>query len=197
MCFSKLNLPSHTEDHTCDPRDNRILNDAQSSSSFLQEMRRSPIIWRKAPGPLKNEKTYPLLFVAGVDKLLPMSNLKFVLLQYSQPLGSNADSYLLAANKPHCTVSTVFLYFNIVHQKLHPSQFALFFGIGLSYKPFLRRCSLLWWTWAPCWSWKEHRAWSGRSIASCIFLFFSMVERAAAAHSSVDRQLFVGCVRIT
>lgn len=40
----------------------------------------------------------------------------------------------------------------------------MFFGIGLSYKPFLRRCSLLWWIWAPCWSWKEHKAWSGRSI---------------------------------
>lgn len=32
---------------------------------------------------------------------------------------------------------------------------------------------------------------------SCIVLFFSMIVRATAAHSSVDRQVFVGCVRIT
>lgn len=39
----------------------------------------------------------------------------------------------------------------------------LFLGIGLSYMPFFSRCSLLWWIWAPCCSWKEHRAFSGLS----------------------------------
>lgn len=37
----------------------------------------------------------------------------------------------------------------------------LFVGIGLSYMPFFRRCSLLWWIWAPCSSWKEQRAFRG------------------------------------
>ncbi len=39
----------------------------------------------------------------------------------------------------------------------------LFLGMGLSYMPFFRRCSLLWWIWAPCCSWKEHRAFRGLS----------------------------------
>lgn len=39
----------------------------------------------------------------------------------------------------------------------------LFVGIGLSYMPFFRRCSLLWWIWAPCSSWKEQRAFRGLS----------------------------------
>lgn len=37
----------------------------------------------------------------------------------------------------------------------------LFLGMGLSYKPFFSRCSLLWWIWAPCSSWNEHRALRG------------------------------------
>lgn len=39
----------------------------------------------------------------------------------------------------------------------------LFFGMGLSYMPFFSRCSLLWWIWAPCWSWKEQSAFRGLS----------------------------------
>lgn len=39
----------------------------------------------------------------------------------------------------------------------------LFVGMGLSYMPFFRRCSLLWWIWAPCSSWKEQRAFRGLS----------------------------------
>lgn len=39
----------------------------------------------------------------------------------------------------------------------------LFLGMGLSYMPFFRRCSLLWWIWAPCSSWKEHKALRGLS----------------------------------
>lgn len=37
----------------------------------------------------------------------------------------------------------------------------LFLGMGLSYKPFFSRCSLLWWIWAPCSNWNEHRAFKG------------------------------------
>lgn len=137
----------------------------------------------------------------------------------------------------------------------------LFLGIGLSYMPFFSRCSLLWWIWAPCCSWNEHRAlrglsktwthrwrmesdeyykkkkhlfsndtftsllWFHTSHPLCVNLnviiqsvgqkawqmrshdhnyftswmssFLSRMDRATAAHSSVDRQMLEGCVRIT
>lgn len=47
----------------------------------------------------KNEKACPLLFVTLVDKLVPTKGLKVVLLQYSQPFGSNPDSYSFASCK--------------------------------------------------------------------------------------------------
>lgn len=73
----------------------------------------------------------------------------------------------------------------------------LFFGMGLSYMPFFSRCSLLWWIWAPCWSWKEQSAFRGLSRTSWISSFRSRIDRATAAHSRVDRQMLEGCVRIT
>lgn len=114
----------------------------------------------------------------------------------------------------------------------------LFLGMGLSYMPFFSRCSLLWWIWAPCSSWKEHKALSGLSstwmkrvewmstrvyfpsfcslfsiwlqalrtgdyitfisrITSWISSLRSRIDSATAAHSSVDRQMLEGWVRIT
>jgi len=56
--FSKVNLSSHIEDHTCHPRDNTTLNYAQSFLLlFYRKWEWSSIIWTKAPGLLQKWKS--------------------------------------------------------------------------------------------------------------------------------------------